>query len=95
MLALFDLTRDSLGEDGALRAVFYLIVFPTGFFLIQVYTEGLFVGLAFGCLAMLKRQTLVPCRFARGYCDDDAGSGCSTGHPDADHMDSSGRVDRS
>src|SRR5688500_3702940 len=26
MLALFDLTRDSLGEDGALRAVFYLII---------------------------------------------------------------------
>ena len=56
MLALFDLTRDSLGEDGALRAVFYLIIFPTGFFLIQVYSEGLFVGLAFGCLAMLKRK---------------------------------------
>lgn len=56
MLALFDLTRDSLGEEGALRAVFYLIIFPTGFFLIQVYTEGLFVGLAFGCLAMLKRK---------------------------------------
>jgi hypothetical protein len=55
MLALYDLSRDSLGEDGALRAAFYLIVFPTGFFLVQVYTEGLFVGLAFGCLAMLKR----------------------------------------
>lgn len=56
MLALFDLTRDSLGEDGALRAAFYLIIFPTGFFLLQVYTEGLFVGLAFGCLAMLRRK---------------------------------------
>ncbi len=56
MLALYDLTRDSLGEDGALRAVFYLIIFPTGFFLIQIYTEGLFVGLAFACLAMLKRK---------------------------------------
>jgi hypothetical protein len=56
MLALYDLTRDSLGDDGALRAAFYLIIFPTGFFLIQVYTEGLFVGLAFGCLAMLKRK---------------------------------------
>ncbi len=56
MLALYDLTRDSLGEEGALRAAFYLIIFPTGFFLIQVYTEGLFVGLAFGCLAMLKRK---------------------------------------
>ena len=56
MLALFDLTRDSLGEDGAMRAAFYLIIFPTGFFLIQVYTEGLFVGLAFACLAMTKRK---------------------------------------
>ena len=56
MLALFDLTRDSLGEAGGLRAVFYLIVFPTGFYLVQVYTEGLFVGLAFSCLVMLKRK---------------------------------------
>ena len=56
MLALFDLTRDSLGEDGALRAAFYLIIFPTGFFLIQIYTEGLFVGLTFAGLAMLKRK---------------------------------------
>ena len=56
MLSLYELTRDLLGEDGALRAVFYLIIFPTGFFLIQVYTEGLFVGLAFGCLALLKRR---------------------------------------
>ena len=56
MLALYDLTRDSLGEEGALRAAFYMIIFPTGFFLVQVYTEGLFVGLAFACLAMLKRK---------------------------------------
>jgi hypothetical protein len=56
MLALYDLTHDSLGEEGALRAAFYLIIFPTGFFLIQIYTEGLFVGLTFACLAMLKRQ---------------------------------------
>ena len=55
MLALYDLSRGLLGEDAALRAVFYLIVFPTGFFLLQVYTEGLFVGLAFACLAMLRR----------------------------------------
>lgn len=56
MLALYDLTRDSLGEAGALRAAFYLIIFPTGFFLIQVYTEGLFIGLAFSSLAMLRRK---------------------------------------
>jgi hypothetical protein len=56
MLALHDITRNLLGEEGALRAVFYLIIFPTGFFLLQVYTESLFVGLAFACLAMLKRK---------------------------------------
>jgi hypothetical protein len=59
MLALYDLTRDSLGEEGALRAVFYLIIFPTAIFMVQVYTEGLFVGLSFMCLAMLKRENWV------------------------------------
>jgi len=55
MLALYDIAHDTLEHDGAMRAVFYLLIFPTGFFLIQVYTEGLFIGLAFGCLAMLRR----------------------------------------
>ena len=51
-LALYDLCR----EVGGLRAVFYLLVFPSGFFLAQVYTEGVFVGLAFTALALLDRQ---------------------------------------
>jgi hypothetical protein len=59
MLALYDLTKDSLGEDGAMRTVFYLLIFPTSFFFVQIYTEGLFVGLAFGCLAMIKRKSWV------------------------------------
>lgn len=56
MLALYDLARDDLGEKGALRACFYLLVFPTGFFLAQVYTEGLFLALAFGSLALAHRK---------------------------------------
>ncbi len=60
MLALYDLTRNTLDEDGALRAVFYMLIFPTAFFMVQVYTEGLFVGLAFSCLAMLKRGHWLP-----------------------------------
>lgn len=59
MLALYDLTYEALGEQGGMRAVFYLLIFPTGFFLVQIYTEGLFIGLAFACLAMLKRKHLV------------------------------------
>jgi hypothetical protein len=56
MLALYDLTRETLEKSGAIRTAFYLIAFPTGFFLAMVHTEGLFVGLAFGALALLKRK---------------------------------------
>ena len=56
MLALYDLTKDELSEAGGLRTAFYLVIFPSGFFLAQVYTEGLFVGAAFGCLALLRRK---------------------------------------
>jgi hypothetical protein len=56
MLALWDLARQELGDEGGIRAAFYLIAFPTSFFLAQVYTEGLFVGLSFGSLACLSRR---------------------------------------
>jgi hypothetical protein len=55
MLALFELAQSELGEAGGLRAAFYLLIFPSGFFLAEVYTEGLFVGLAFTSLALLYR----------------------------------------
>jgi len=56
MLALYDLAHEELDQAGALRAAFYLLIFPAGFFLAMVYTEGLFVGLAFGALALIKRR---------------------------------------
>jgi hypothetical protein len=59
-LALHSLAWDKFGEQGALRPAFYLLVFPTGMFLAQVYTEGLFVGLAFGSLAFLARKKVLP-----------------------------------
>ena len=62
MIALYDLTQESLGEDGAMRAAFYLLIFPTGFFLVQVYTEGLFVGLAFRLPRHAQARTLGICR---------------------------------
>lgn len=55
MIALYELARAELGDDGGLRAAFYLIIFPSGFFLAQIYTEGLFVGLAFSSLVLLQR----------------------------------------
>jgi hypothetical protein len=55
MIALYDITREYFDEEGGLRTVFYLLVFPSAFFLAQIYTEGLFIGLAFGALALSKR----------------------------------------
>ncbi len=55
-LSLYELVRHALGDDGGLRAVFYLLVFPSSFFLATVYTEGVFLGLSFGTLAMLQRR---------------------------------------
>jgi hypothetical protein len=59
-IALYSLALDKLGEHSALRTAFYLLIFPTGMFLAQVYTEGLFVGLAFGSLAFLARKKVLP-----------------------------------
>lgn len=56
MIALYDLTQRIAGKLAGDRAVFYLLSFPTSFFLTQVYTEGLFIGLSFGCLAFLQRK---------------------------------------
>jgi len=56
MLGLYFMSRKSLGEEGGVRAAFYLLIFPSGFFLAQVYTESLFLGLTFGALACLLER---------------------------------------
>ena len=59
MIALHDITKDHLGESGGVRTAFYLLIFPAGMFLGQVYTEGLFLGLSFGTLALARREKWV------------------------------------
>lgn len=59
MLALYDLASDDLGQSGGLRAAAYLLIYPASMFLAQIYTEGLFVGLSFGALALARRQRWV------------------------------------
>ena len=56
MVSIYELTRHELGEEGGLRTAFYMLIFPSGFFLAQVYTEGLFLGLALGCLALIYHK---------------------------------------
>lgn len=59
MFALYDLLHAELGEDGALRATFLMLIFPTSLFLATVYTEGLFLGLSLGSLALMRRRQFV------------------------------------
>lgn len=59
-IALYSLARRRLGEGGALRAAFYLLVFPSAFFLAQVYTEALFLALSVGSLALVADRRPVP-----------------------------------
>jgi Mannosyltransferase (PIG-V) len=55
-LALFSIAQRRLGDGAGIRAAFYLLVFPTGFFLAQVYTEAFFLALSLGCLALLDER---------------------------------------
>lgn len=56
MVALYHLTRTLFDESSAGRAAFYMLIFPTAFFFAMLYTEGLFVGLAFWSLLLAKRK---------------------------------------
>jgi hypothetical protein len=60
MLAIADLARRDADDEpeaagDPLRAAFYLAVWPAAMFMAQVYSEGLFLGLSFGALALLRR----------------------------------------
>jgi hypothetical protein len=57
--------QSSWGGIHGLRGAFYLLVFPTGFYLAQVYTEGLFIGLAFmACALAVEKKVLGAAIFA-------------------------------
>jgi len=52
--ALFLLLKNNNESNHAWKTACYFLIFPGSFFLAQVYTEGLFLALAFGTLALLK-----------------------------------------
>lgn len=58
MFALYEFAKDEMDEAAGLRAAFYMLIFPSGFFLAEIYTEGLFVGLAFSSLLLIRRKHL-------------------------------------
>jgi Mannosyltransferase (PIG-V) len=56
LFALYELVFEDMGHEGALRTALYLLIFPTSFYLIAVFTEGLFLGLTLWALVLLKRK---------------------------------------
>jgi hypothetical protein len=55
-LAIYQLAREDLAEEQALRALFYFLVFPTAFFLTANYSEPLFIFLAASSLFASRRR---------------------------------------
>ena len=58
VIAIADLAATSAGAEPQddIRAAAYLLTWPASLFLAQVYTEGLFLGLSFGALALARRE---------------------------------------
>ncbi len=55
LVVVHRLATDLMGGELGRRTAFYLIAFPTGFFLIAAYNESLFVALAVGSLYAMRR----------------------------------------
>ncbi len=55
-LGLFALMRLVLGEEAARRGVFYFLIYPSAIFLLQVYSEPLFLALATWCIYIVIRR---------------------------------------
>jgi len=49
------LTAEMLGPAHALRTTYYLLAFPTGFYMVAVYNESLFIALAVASLYCMRR----------------------------------------
>ncbi|WP_433054630.1 mannosyltransferase family protein [Dactylosporangium sp. CS-033363] len=56
LIVLYRLTDLELGPKAAGRATFYLVAFPTGFFLSAAYNEGLFIALLLATVYCLRRH---------------------------------------
>ncbi len=50
------LAVEILGPEAARRAPFYLLAFPTGFYLAAAYNESLFIALSVGALYFMRRR---------------------------------------
>ena len=59
LFAFYELTAHTFDSQAGQRAAYYLLIFPTAFFLIAVYTEALFLALALSSLVLMQRKRLI------------------------------------
>ncbi|GHJ44734.1 hypothetical protein Cs7R123_20760 [Catellatospora sp. TT07R-123] len=55
LILLHRLATELSGADDARRATFYLLAFPTGFYLVAAYNESMFLALALASLYFMRR----------------------------------------
>jgi hypothetical protein len=58
---LYRLANLDLSPDTARRSVWFLLIFPTSYFLHLAYAESLFVALVLGCILAARNQRWVDC----------------------------------
>jgi Gpi18-like mannosyltransferase len=56
LAVIYRLGEEEFGWSAANRTAFYLLAFPTGFFLTAAYNEGLFIALFLGSLYAIRHQ---------------------------------------
>ncbi len=66
--ALYYLVTDEWGEpDDGIRTAYYLLIFPSAFFLSAVFTEGLFLALCLWCFVFLRRKQFLFAGIVAGF----------------------------
>ncbi|MFZ5376367.1 MAG: hypothetical protein ACOZAN_01710 [Patescibacteria group bacterium] len=60
-------TPQTYREDWAYRSVYYLLIFPSAFFLIQIYSESLYLALSLLALVFMQRKHFMLAAFAIGF----------------------------
>jgi hypothetical protein len=58
--AMMILAWDWFGPDDTIRAVFYLLIFPTAFYMAQVYSEAAYMAVSLGALVFTYRRQWIP-----------------------------------
>ncbi len=55
-ISLYEISKIFSNKNTSLQTVYFFLIFPTSFFLLQFYTEGLFIGLTFLSILLIYKE---------------------------------------